>query len=63
MAAAGCLKHAWLEEGDSARSRRGGKIKLENLRKFLARRKVQNVGRVLAAISVFRETARDSRSR
>ena len=42
-------------------SNKTAKIKIENLRIFLARRKLKNVGRVLRAINVFKETARDSR--
>ena len=61
MSAAECLEHSWLEEKEMAS--KTSKIKIENLRKFLARRKLKNVGRVLRAINVFKETARDSRSR
>ena len=61
MSAAQCLEHSWLEEKEMAS--KTSKIKIENLRKFLARRKLKNVGRVLRAINVFKETARDSRSR
>ena len=39
---------------------RTGKIKIENLRKFLARRKLQNVGRVLRAINVLKLSAKKS---
>ena len=59
ISASDCLKHSWLQENVSSKR---GKIRIENLRKFLARRKVQNVGKVLKAINVFKET-RDSRSR
>ena len=59
MSASECLEHSWLEEKEI--SNKTSKIKIENLRKFLARRKLQNVGRVLRAINVFKETARDSR--
>ena len=61
MSASDCSKHPWLGEKDGAK--KTGKIKIENLRKFLARRKVQNVGKVLKAINVFKVTARDSESR
>ena len=61
MSAAECLEHSWLEEKE--RASKTSKIKIENLRIFLARRKLKNVGRVLRAINVFKETARDSRSR
>ena len=61
MSAAECLEHSWLEEKEMAS--KTSKIKIENLRIFLARRKLKNVGRVLRAIIVFKETARDSRSR
>jgi len=61
MSAAECLDHSWLEENQI--ENKTTKIRIENLRKFLARRKLKNVGRVLRAINVFRETARESRSR
>ena len=61
MSAAECLEHSWLEEKEIAS--KTSKIKIENLRIFLARRKLKNVGRVLRAINVFKETARDSGSR
>ena len=60
MSAVECLEHGWLEEKEIAS--KTSKIKIENLRIFLARRKLKNVGRVLRAINVFKETARDSRS-
>jgi len=59
MSATECLEHSWLEEREM--ENKSTRIKIENLRKFLARRKLKNVGRVLRAINVFRETARDSR--
>jgi len=61
MSAAECLEHTWLEEKEM--ENKTARISIENLRKFLARRKLKNVGRVLRAINVFKETARDSRSR
>jgi hypothetical protein len=61
MSAAQCLEHSWLKEKEMAS--KTSKIQIENLRIFLARRKLKNVGRVLRAINVFKETARDSRSR
>ena len=61
MSAVDCTKHPWISETDAAK--KSGKIKIENLRKFLARRKVQNVGKVLKAINVFKVSARDSESR
>jgi hypothetical protein len=36
-------------------------IKVENLRKFLARRKVQNIGRALRVINVLKDAAKESR--
>jgi len=61
MSSSECLEHSWLEEKEIGN--KTAKIKIENLRIFLARRKLKNVGRVLRAINVFKETARDSRSR
>ena len=61
MSAAECLEHSWLEEKEMAS--KTSKIKIENLRMFLARQKLKNVGRVLRAINVFKEIARDSWSR
>ena len=59
MSSAECLEHTWLEEKEM--ENKTARISIENLRKFLARRKLKNVGRVLRAINVFKETARDSR--
>ena len=59
MSSSECLEHSWLEEKEIGN--KTAKIKIENLRIFLARRKLKNVGRVLRAINVFKETARDSR--
>ena len=59
MSSSECLGHCWLAENE--RNSKSGTIRIENLRKFLARRKLKNVGRVLRAINVFRETARESR--
>ena len=59
MSASERLEHSGLEEREM--ENKSTRIKIENLRKFLARRKLKNVGRVLRAINVFRETARDSR--
>ena len=56
MTADKCLDHNWLVEGQY----RTGKIKIENLRKFLARRKIQNIGRVLRAINVLKMSAKKS---
>jgi len=56
MPAEKCLNHNWLVEGQY----RTGKIKIENLRKFLARRKLQNIGRVLRAINVLKMSAKKS---
>jgi len=56
MTAEKCLEHNWLEGG----SGRSGKINIENIRKFLARRKLQNVGRVLRAINVLKLSAKKS---
>jgi len=50
-----CLEHPWLVE-----SSRGNIIRVENLRRFLARRKVQNVGRVLRAINVLRKVSEEA---
>ena len=41
--------------------RKSARIKVTNMRKFLARRKVQNIGRALRVIIVFKGAARDSR--
>ena len=59
MSSGECLEHTWLEEKEI--ENKTARISIENLRKFLARRKLKNVGRVLRAINVFKETARDSR--
>lgn len=58
MSAEKCLEHNWLVEG----SGRTGKINIANIRKFLARRKLQNVGRVLRAINVLKMSAKRSRT-
>lgn len=58
MSAEKCLEHNWLVEG----SCRTGKINIANIRKFLARRKLQNVGRVLRAINVLKMSAKRSRT-
>jgi len=54
-----CLEHDWLKE--KLMRRKTTKIKVTNLRKFLARRKVQNIGRALRVINVFKGAAKDSR--
>ena len=59
MSASECLEHSWLAEKEMPN--KTSTIKIENLRIFLARRKLKNVGRVLRVINVFKETARDSR--
>jgi len=60
MTAAACLEHSWLKE--KLMRRKTARIKVTNLRKFLARRKVQNIGRALKVINVFKGAARESRS-
>ena len=59
MTAAACLEHSWLKE--KLMRRKTARIKVTNLRKFLARRKVQNIGRALKVINVFKGAARESR--
>merc|ERR1719341_1741079 len=60
MTAAACLDHSWLKE--KLMRRKTARIKVTNLRRFLARRKVQNIGRALRVINVLKGAARDSRS-
>lgn len=50
MSSSKCLQHAWLSE-----TSRKNVIKVENLRMFLARRKLKNVGKVLRAINIMRK--------
>lgn len=50
-----CLEHPWLQEAP-----RSNVIRVENLRRFLARRKVRNVGRVLRAINVLRKVSEEA---
>ena len=52
MTAAACLQHEWLRE--TFMRKKTTRINVKNLRKFLARRKVQNVGRALKAISILK---------
>lgn len=52
LSAAKCLQHAWLRE-----TPRSNVINVKNLRRFLARRKLRNVGRVLMAINVMRKAS------
>merc|ERR1711915_1103854 len=52
-------EHSWLKE--KLMRRKTARIKVTNLRKFLARRKVQNVGRALKVINVLKTAARQSR--
>merc|ERR1711915_120478 len=59
MNAAACLEHSWLKE--KLMRRKTARIKVTNLRKFLARRKVQNIGRALKVINVLKTAARQSR--
>ena len=59
MTAAACLEHSWLKE--KLMRRKTARIKVINLRRFLARRKVQNILRALRIINVFKGAARDSR--
>jgi len=58
MTAGIALQHDWLKE--RTRRRKTCRIKIENLRKFLNRRKMQRVGKALVAISAFKEAARTS---
>jgi len=58
MTAGTALQHDWLKE--RTRRRKTCRIKIENLRKFLNRRKMQRVGKALVAISAFKEAARTS---
>merc|ERR1711936_269907 len=51
---------SWLK--DKLMSKKTTRIKVTNLKKFLARRKVQNIGRALKVINVFKGAARESRS-
>jgi len=60
ITAIACLEHSWLKE--KLMRRKTARIKVTNLRKFLARRKVQNIGRALKVINVFKGAARESRS-
>lgn len=53
MTAERCLAHPWLQEEIP----RSNVIRVENLRNFLARRRVQAVGRVLRAINVMRKAS------
>merc|ERR1711915_251196 len=52
-------EHSWLKE--KLMRRKTARIKVTNLRKFLARRKVQNIGRALKVINVLKTAARQSR--
>merc|ERR1711974_219758 len=58
MTAGSALQHDWLKE--RTRRRKTCRIKIENLRKFLNRRKMQRIGKALVAISAFKEAARTS---
>jgi len=58
MTAGTALQHDWLKE--RTRRRKTCRIKIENLRKFLNRRKMQRIGKALVAISAFKEAARTS---
>ena len=76
LSASQCLKHEWLSE--TLMRKKTNKIKvsgqthiisppiyylqIENLKKFLAKRKIQNVGKALRVINVFKEavTERDT---
>eukprot|EP00092_Neocalanus_flemingeri_P027777 GFUD01030152.1.p1 GENE.GFUD01030152.1~~GFUD01030152.1.p1 ORF type:complete len:385 (-),score=95.28 GFUD01030152.1:32-1030(-) len=60
MTASACLEHRWLNEKQM--SGKITRIKVTNLRKYLAKRKVQNVAVVLRVTNVFKGAARDSRS-
>merc|ERR1719228_1338188 len=60
MTATACLEHSWLKE--KLMRKKTTRIKVTNLKKFLARRKVQNIGRALRVINVFKGAARESRS-
>merc|ERR1719357_1134775 len=58
MTAGTALQHDWLKE--RTRRRKTCRIKIEKLRKFLNRRKMQRIGKALVAISAFKEAARTS---
>eukprot|EP00092_Neocalanus_flemingeri_P031082 GFUD01033762.1.p1 GENE.GFUD01033762.1~~GFUD01033762.1.p1 ORF type:complete len:491 (-),score=154.57 GFUD01033762.1:268-1740(-) len=60
LTASACLDHSWLKE--KLMRKKTTRIKVTNLRKFLTRRKVQNIGRALRVINVFKGAAKDSRS-
>jgi len=61
ISASECLSHPWL--GETNQKKNSGKIKIENLRNYLAKRKLKSIGKVLKAVNVFIETSRDSKSR
>ena len=59
MTAAACLENNWLKE--KLMRSKTARINVANLRKFLARRKVQNVAKALKVINVFKSGAKKSR--